>query len=176
VTGDGVSTLERLILADPRAVIIADRYLSLLGARRDEVPGVGEPRRLVELGTHCRGAIFLDGARFATDALERRIDHISAGFEGFFFGRYDLCVPDLEVFAAGGGFKIIELNGVTSEATHIYDPRHSLIDAWRTLCRQWRLAFEIGRANRDNGHPPTGLFEIVRLLRVYAVSSRTHPG
>lgn len=176
VTGDGVSTLERLILADPRAVIIADRYLGLLGARRDEVPGAGEPVRLVELGTHCRGAIFLDGARFATDALERRIDHISAGFEGFFFGRYDLCVPDLEVFAAGGGFKIIELNGVTSEATHIYDPRHALIDAWRTLFRQWRLAFEIGRANRDNGHPPAGLFEIVRLLRAYAVSSRTHPG
>ena len=82
----------------------------------------------------------------------------------------------LEAFAAGGGFKIIELNGVTSEATHIYDPRHSLIGAWRTLYRQWRLAFEIGRANRDDGHPPAGLFEIVRLLKAYAASSRTHPG
>jgi hypothetical protein len=69
----------------------------------------------------------------------------------------------------------VELNGVTSEATHIYDPRHSLIDGWRTLFRQWRLAFEIGRANRDAGHAPTGLFEIVRLLRAYRDSSRTHP-
>ncbi len=175
VTGDGVSTLERLILHDPRAVAIADRYLRLLGARRDEIPRAGEQVRLVDLGTHCRGAIFLDGARFATAALERRIDRISAGFEGFFFGRYDLCVGDPEAFAAGGGFKIVELNGVTSEATHIYDPRHSLIDGWRTLFRQWRLAFEIGRANRDAGHAPTGLFEIVRLLRAYRDSSRTHP-
>ena len=175
VTGDGISTLERLILVDPRAVAIADRYLRPLGARREEIPRAGERVRLVELGTHCRGAIFLDGARFASDALERRIDRISAGFDGFFFGRYDLCVGDLEAFAAGGGFKIIELNGVTSEASHIYDPRHSLIDGWRTLCRQWRLAFEIGRINRDDGHAPAGLFEIVRLLRAYGESSRTHP-
>ena len=175
VTGDGVSTIERLILVDPRAVAIADGYLRLLGARRDEIPRVGEQVRLVDLGNHCRGAIFLDGTRFATDALERRIDRISSGFEGFFFGRYDLFVAEPDALAAGGGFKIVELNGVTSEATHIYDPRHSLIDAWKTLFRQWRLAFEIGSANRDAGHPPTGLFEIVRLLRAYGDSSRTHP-
>ncbi|NIM61209.1 MAG: carboxylate--amine ligase, partial [Acidobacteria bacterium] len=81
---------------------------------------------------------------FATEALERRIDDVSSGFDGFFFGRYDLRVQDLDAFAGGRGFKIVELNGVTSEATHIYDPRHSLLDAWRTLFRQWRLAFEIG--------------------------------
>jgi hypothetical protein len=50
-----------------------------------------------------------------------------------------------------------------------------LIGGWKTLFRQWRLAFEIGRANRDAGHPPTGLFEIVGLLRAYGGSSRTHP-
>ena len=71
--------------------------------------------------------------------------------------------------------RIIELNGVTSEATHIYDRRYSVGAAWKTLFRQWRLAFEIGRANRDAGNPPTGLFEIVRLLRAYRDSSRTHP-
>jgi membrane protein DedA with SNARE-associated domain len=176
VTGDGISTLERLILADPRAVAIADRYLRLLRDRSDEIPRAGEPVQLIELGTHCRGAIFLDGAGFATDALERQIDRISANFDGFYFGRYDVRVPDLQAFAAGEGFKIIELNGVSSEATHIYDPRHSLIKAWKTLCRQWRLAFEIGRVNRDDGHAPAGLLEIVRLLRAYGDSSRTHPG
>ena len=176
VTGDGFSTLERLVLLDPRAVAIADRYIKLLGSRRDEVPPAGEQVQLVELGTHCRGAIFLDGAAFKTAALERRIDAISAGFEGFFFGRYDLCVKDPEAFAAGEGFKIVELNGVTAEATHIYDPRYSLVAAWRTLFRQWRLAFEIGEANRRAGHAPTGFFEVVRLLRAYRETSRTHPG
>src|SRR5436190_10296514 len=61
VTGDGSSTLEELILCDPRAVCMASVYLRA-GKRPDEdVPRVGEVVRLVELGSHCRGAVFLDG-------------------------------------------------------------------------------------------------------------------
>jgi len=176
VTGDGVSTLERLILSNPRAVAVADQYLKSLAEDVEEIPAAGERVQLTELGTHCRGAIFLDGARHITDALERRIHGISEGFEGFFFGRYDLRTSDIDAFRAGEGFKIIELNGVTSEATHIYDPRHSLIAAWKTLFRQWRLAFEIGRANRSTGQAPVGLIKLFRLLKDYGDSSRTHLG
>ncbi len=175
VVGDGFSTLEWLVLSDPRAVAIAERYLRLLGARREDTPHTGEQVRLVELGTHCRGAIFLDGGRLATAALTERIDRISAGFDGFYFGRYDVRAESPERFAKGEGFKILELNGVTSEATHIYDPRYSVLEAWRTLFAQWRLAFEIGRANRDAGHEPVGLSDLLKLLRKYRESSRTHP-
>jgi membrane protein DedA with SNARE-associated domain len=176
VTGDGVSTIERLILEDPRAVAIADTYLKVLAERVGEVPAKGERVDLVELGTHCRGAIFLDGERFLTPELERRIDEISRGFAGFFFGRYDVRTTDVDRFAVGEAFKIVELNGVTSEAAHIYDPRHSLLNAWRTLFRQWSEAFEIGRANRAAGHRPVGPLELVRLMRAYRESSRDHPG
>ncbi|NIM00443.1 MAG: alpha/beta fold hydrolase [Acidobacteria bacterium] len=175
VVGDGFSTLRRLILSDPRAVAIADHYFRLLGDRREDTPAEGERVQLVELGTHCRGAIFLDGARLNTPALTERIDRISAGFDGFYFGRYDVRTEDPEAFAAGERFKILELNGVTSEATHIYDPRHTLFAAWRTLFAQWRLAFEIGRANRASGHSPVGPADLLRLLRDYRKSSRTHP-
>ena len=44
---------------------------------------------------------------------------------------------------------MIELNGVASEATHIYDPAVSVWEAYRVLFRQWALAFEIGRKNLD---------------------------
>ena len=54
-----------------------------------------------------------------------------------------------------GRFKVIELNGVSSEATNIYDPRGTLWAAYRTLFRQWRLAFRIGAANRALGAPAT---------------------
>ena len=175
VIGDGAKTVERLVLEDPRAVALADRYLEGLATRIEEVPAVGERVELVELGTHCRGAIFLDGARFMTDALTRRFDAISAGFEGFFFGRYDVRAQDLDRFALGEGFKILELNGVTSEATHIYDPKHTLFEAWGILFRQWREAFEIGSANRSAGYSPVGPFELLRLLRSYARTSRSHP-
>lgn len=175
VRGDGASTLERLILEDPRAVAIADKYLARLDGRSDEIPPAGARVDLAELGTHCRGAIFLDGARFGSAALERRIDAISRGYDGFFFGRYDVRARDPEELAAGAGFKIIELNGVTSEATHIYDPAHSLTYAYKTLFRQWREAFEIGRRNRRAGHQPADWSDLVRLLRAYHASSRAHP-
>ena len=176
VTGDGESSLERLILQDPRAVAIADTYLKALSDRVGEIPARGERVELVELGTHCRGAVFLDGDRLMTPELERRIDEISRGYDGFFFGRYDVRTTDVERFAAGEAFKIVELNGVTSEATHIYDPRHSLLYAYKMLFRQWSTAYEIGSANRAAGHRPVGLFELLRLLRAYRESSRSHPG
>ena len=56
---------------------------------------------------------------------------------------------------AGGEFTIIELNGVTSEATHVYDPAVGLLDAYRALFAQWSLAFEIGAANARAGAPVT---------------------
>ena len=61
----------------------------------------------------------------------------------------------------------VELNGVTSEATHIYDRRHSVFYAWRTLCRQWSLAFEIGRENRARGTRPESLKGFWRELTTY---------
>ena len=176
VTGDGQRSLERLILDDPRAVCMADLYLGRQSDSLSRVPGAGESIRLVELGTHCLGAVFLDGSHLLTPQLEAAIEEISRTYRGFYFGRYDLRGPDLEAFRAGRDFKVIELNGVTSEATHIYDPRNSLLTAYRTLFRQWRIAFEIGRRNRQRGVAPVGLGRLVRLIREYRKSSRAHPG
>ncbi|MDX1502972.1 MAG: alpha/beta fold hydrolase [Thermoanaerobaculia bacterium] len=164
VTGDGRRTLEELILADPRAVALARSYLAGLGDRALRVPAPGERVRITELGTHCRGAIFLDGSHLATPALARRLDEISRPFEGFHFGRYDLRAPSEEALTEGRGLVVLELNGVSSEATHIYDPKHSLIHAYRVLFRQWRLAFEIGRANRARGAEPERFWPMLATL------------
>ncbi|HVS09576.1 MAG TPA: hypothetical protein VMS76_06840 [Planctomycetota bacterium] len=59
---------------------------------------------------------------------------------------------------------MLELNGVTAESTDIYDPANGVADAWRKLGRQWRLAFEIGAANRARGADVTSVRELGRLL------------
>lgn len=165
VTGDGVSTLEELILADSRAVCMAPLHLANHSDRLDSVPVAGERVTLVTIGNHCRGTIFLDGRRLLTPALGAAIDALSRTAEGFFFGRYDVRAESPEALQAGGGFKVIELNGVTSEVTSIYDPRYSIFNAWRTLRAQWSLAFEIGAANRARGVRAMSVPELVRLLR-----------
>jgi len=164
VKGDGASTLETLILKDERAVSMARAYFQLHRERLGDVLREGETLQLVELGTHCRGAVFLDGAWVKTGELEKAFDELCRGFEGFYFGRFDIRVPSVEEFRRGTGFKVVELNGVTSEATHIYDPRGGLLYAYRTLFEQWRIAFKIGAQNRARGFTPTPTGTLARLV------------
>ncbi len=175
IVGDGRSTVERLILADPRAVCQAPMLLGRHHERLHEIPQEGEEIALVEIGTHCRGAVFRDGSRFRTPELTREIERISRHFEGFYFGRYDLRAPSEEALRDGRDLKVLELNGVTSEATHIYDPSLTLGDAYGVLFEQWRLAFEIGAANRERGVSPTSLGALIGIVKGWLFRA-TPPG
>lgn len=166
VEGDGVRTLEDLILDDARAVAMADAYIDRFGPRVASVPARGERVRLVDVGTHCRGAVFLDGRDLATTALREEIDRIARGFAGFYFGRFDVRAASPDDLRGAGAFKVIELNGVTSEATHVYDPAIGIGEAYRTLIEQWRLAFEIGAENRRAGARTAGAWSLLgRVIR-----------
>ena len=165
VEGDGVHTLEELILRDARAICMAHIYFEVNAERLHEVPEAGERRTLVELGTHCRGAIFRDAEAARSTELEAFVEQLSAGFEGFDFGRYDVRVPSQEELRSGRAIRVLELNGLTSEATHIYDARHGVLYAWRTLRQQWRAAFVIAAWNRERGARVSSLRELYRELR-----------
>jgi membrane protein DedA with SNARE-associated domain len=164
VVGDGRRTLEQLILADDRAVCQARLFLDRFAGRLEEVPAANQRVPLAELGTHCRGALFLDGAEWITPALERATEACSRGFAGFYFGRYDVRSESVEAFQAGR-FQILELNGLTSEATSIYDPRHGLLHAWTVLARQWAWAFAIGAENARRGARVLTWHEVWTLVR-----------
>jgi hypothetical protein len=161
VIGDGKSTLERLIRSDPRAMCIASVYLK--NRQPDYVPREGECVRLVELGSHCRGAIFLNGERLRTPMLEQEIERLSRA-SGVLHGRFDVRAASAEAFQLGE-FRVIELNGVSAEATHVYDPAVSLLEAYRVMYTQWRMAFEIGAINRGRGAEPMPLAVFFRLIR-----------
>jgi len=105
--------------------------------------------------------------RWRSPELEDCIEEIATAVDGFHFGRFDIRAPSYEHFRRAEELRVLELNGVSSEATHIYDPKYSLLRAWRILLRQWRWAFEIGHANREAGHEPRGLRATRRLLREY---------
>ena len=164
VTGDGERTLEELILDDPRAVCLAERFFARFTARLDEVPWSGESVRLVDVGTHSQGALFLDAGRHWTPALEAAVDRLAQSLPGFYFGRFDVRVPSLDDLRAGRGIRVLELNGLTAEATHVYDPANGLVAAYRVLFAQWALAFEIAAQNRARGAAPASLAQLRGLL------------
>jgi membrane protein DedA with SNARE-associated domain/pimeloyl-ACP methyl ester carboxylesterase len=174
VYGDGRTPLEDLILRDDRAVCMAPFYLRRHAQHLTWVPAAGEAVPLVELGTHCRGAAFFDGGWVKTPALEAAIDGLSRHYEGFWFGRYDIRCTSIEEFQAGRNFRVVELNGGTAEATHIYDPKTRLGAAYRTLFEQWRLLFAIAAANVARGARPATLSEVVQLMRRHGAAIRSH--
>lgn len=148
VTGDGVSTIRTLIYRDRLLRPQARALLASIGAQADDVPAAGQSITLGFAGNHARGAIFTDGARHITPELTRVIDDIARRSRGVFFGRFDVRYSQPDDLAAGRNLRVIEFNGLASEATNIYDPANSFWNAQRTLRAQWRLAFEIGAAQR----------------------------
>jgi hypothetical protein len=166
VVGDGRSSLRDLILADPRAGQVARLYLPRLAGRLLEVPAQGERLPLVFVGNHCKGAIFRDGAGHVTPALTARIDRLARALPNFYFGRIDVRFASLAALGRGEGFRVIEVNGAGSEATHVWDPRTSLRQAWRDQFFHYGMAYRIGAANRARGARPTRLRELLRLWRM----------
>lgn len=173
VLGDGRSTLEELILADARAVCLERLHCRVHQEALRNVPAAGQSVQLVEIGSHCRGSLFLDGIELVTPEMEEAFDAVAKGFPGFYFGRFDVRTPSVEDFRLGRNFKIVELNGVTSEATHIYDPANGLLAAYRVLFAQWRLAFDIGAANIVRGAAATPMPELLKML-LHAFTGETH--
>ena len=165
VNGDGRSTIAELIRGDARLRFQADVFLGRLGGSADRVPEAGERVPIGIAGNHCRGTLFRDGSGLATPELAAALDRVLAAEPGLCFGRFDVRYRDPEELRAGRGFKVIEFNGLLSEATHIYDPSYGFWKAQRILREQWRLAFEVGRANARRGHRVGSLGEIYRAVR-----------
>jgi len=167
VVGDGMRSLEQLILDNERAICMARFFLKKFADRLKEVLPAGERFLLAELGTHSRGALFLDAFEKWTEEMEVAIDEMSRSYPGFFLGRYDIRVENVNTLKRGEGFKVLELNGVLSEPTHMYDPKHSLFYAWKTMFCLWSEIFKIGDENRALGNTPSRIRNLVRLVQEF---------
>jgi membrane protein DedA with SNARE-associated domain len=175
VTGDGRSTLAELVWAHPRHRMQAATFLARHAALADRVLPAGEVLRLGIAGNHCQGTLFRDGSHLWTPELERTVEAIACGFPGFCFGRFDVRYSDADAFRAGRDLAVVELNGVTSESTNLYDPSRSLVWAYGVLMRQWELLFRIGAANVRLGHRAATVGDLLRLLRDERHRPRTDP-
>jgi len=165
LVGDGQHNLEHLILDDPRAVAMSRYYLSKFADRLDEVPDDGEQVTLAEIGTHARGAVFTDDREEITPELTDMIDKLTRSAGAIHCGRYDLRVPSVDDLRAGKNIKILELNGVTGEPAHVYQPGYPLFRGIADLCRQWKFAYEAGSQNRRLGQKVTSLSEFFKVVR-----------
>lgn len=152
VEGDGISTIEELIKKTPRFEF---QLKSLKKEYKDKLLKVllkGEKINLVPYGNHARGAKFIDSSHLISGKLTNVIENISKDISEFYFGRFDIMYNTFEELENGQNFSIVELNGSGSEPTHIYDPKHSILFAWKELAKHIGYMYKIGKYNNDRGY------------------------
>lgn len=175
VTGDGKTPLGKLIENDRRAGLIKHVYLERHRAHLDDVIPENQNFRLAFTGSHSRGTIFRNGNQFITEQMRKAFDRISHDIPEFYFGRFDVRFSDYRELQRGTGFKIVEINGAGGEATHIWDRKTPILEAYQTLFRQYRYLFEIGSRNRQRGYKPTPLSKMWRAYLLEKNLTRFYP-
>lgn len=154
IRGTGNQTLEQLIQGNPRFNFQIERLRNLWKERWGEVIPEGEEITLLEVGSHTRGAEFINISHLIDERLSSKIEEIASRIPGFYYGRFDVLYQEFESLKNGEDFKIIELNGAMSEPTHMYDPTNSLWNAWKEILKHWRIMSEIAIQNK--GRPIQG--------------------
>jgi len=158
VLGDGAHTLAELVAATTRGLMQVER----LGLEQDMtlVLPAGERRLLEPIGNHVRGTLFFDASNLINEQVNSLFSAIAQDIEGFTFGRFDVRVQSLQGLQTGKGLHILELNGISSDPTHVYDPALSY---WQVACylsKHVHRMFLLSQEQRNNGHSPATLANV----------------
>ncbi len=153
VVGDGQRSIVELIKASPRSHFQLKALQNKFGDKLQNVLKKGEEFILVPYGSHTRGAKFVDVSDKINTDLVKTIDGVCRQIKGFHYGRLDVLYNSFEELCQGRNFSIIEINGAGGEATHIYDPKHSLFWAWKEIARHWGMLCDISMLNHQKGYP-----------------------
>ncbi len=150
IDGDGQTKFGDLLNKSPRAKVILEdlhlRYKNLWHT----IPVKGKKIKVVEIGNHCRGTHFINGNHLIDKQLHQTFDELNQKVSGWNYGRVDVRCESIEALKMGD-FKIIEINGVLSEPTHIYDASQSSYwQAVKEIARHWKILYQVATKNHDN--------------------------
>jgi hypothetical protein len=149
VTGNGVSTIEELIKSDKRASIYYNLLKPILKDTIKYIPKKNEKKVLTVIGNHSKGTQFIDGNHLISEELEVAFDEICNQIKGWYYGRIDLKYDTFEELIQLNNFKIIEVNGIISEPTHIYDASTgTYLKALFEIKKHWAILSEISKRNK----------------------------
>ena len=171
VLGDGKSNVGQLMQKSTRARFQVESMRKRLGDMgMNEVIKSGEKRILEPIGNHCRGTKFLDNNFLLNSKLDEIFDKIALTIDGFHYGRFDMKVKSIEDLYSGKNIQIMELNGVSSEPGHIYDPKNTLWSAYRDLAHHWKIIADISIQQQHRGIMPVPLGILWKVVKGHFVS------
>ncbi|MEO7265359.1 MAG: hypothetical protein ABIW38_10620 [Ferruginibacter sp.] len=154
VTGDGIHTLEQLVMLHSKAAKRVGELHSKHKKEWNTVIPSGEKYMLSHAANHNRGAHFIDLKAHIDDNLVAVFDKLSHSINDFFYGRYDIMCNSIEELKQGKNFTILEYNGCGAEPNHFYDTGYTLFGAYREILKHWKDLDEICMYNRSQGVEP----------------------
>lgn len=166
VTGDGKRTTAELLACSWRGEKQLERLGRLQQDRLQVLPAKGEVMTVEPIGNHCRGTIFYDAGHLATPALREAVDALMSVTHGIHYGRFDVRAESEQALREGR-FIVIELNGVSSEPGHIYDPAYSIFRCWAELLRHVRRLGPISQQLQRQGQQPVTFHALVMRCEAY---------
>ncbi|SDX51789.1 RimK-like ATP-grasp domain-containing protein [Lutibacter oricola] len=152
VHGDGKTTLENLILNDDRAQHYIDLLREIHKEKLQKTPYNNEEVLLTVIGNHAKGTQFLNGNHLISKELEDSIDAFMKQIPGFYYGRLDLKFNSFENIIKQNEFKVLEINGIIAEPTHIYDAsKNTYFNALKGFRKHWKIMYKTAIANNKKG-------------------------
>lgn len=146
VTGDGEQNIGQLARSHER---FTDHWRIFMKYFDDEtVPAAGEVVRLSFIGSHTMGCMFTDDSYLVTRPLTESVNTFCANQPGFNFGRLDVRAAS-EAALQAGEFTVIEVNGIASLPTHMFDPAISVRRAYEIFLWHAKLLVDVAVEHRD---------------------------
>ncbi len=167
VTGDGQATIRQLLQQNRRYALQLPILEQLLGNQLNQVLPENKTEILVPFGNHARGALFLDVTRAFAPRISPVICNALSSVPDFCYGRLDIRYQSLEDLEENRHWTIIEANGAGSEPTHMYDPSHSLLFAWKEIIHHWHLLYLVSEQNRRAGYTTMSFKDGLAMYRSY---------
>lgn len=171
VIGDGISTLKELVEANKRITLYKDLIFKAHQEKLSVILNKDEELQLSVIGNHSKGTQFINGNQLISSKLKNNFDKLNIKIPGWFYGRIDLKYNDFSDVENGINFKILEINGIISEPTHIYDATNSTyFEALKSIRIHWKSLFEIATTNHKEFQipykpPKTFIQEIINLKK-----------
>lgn len=172
VTGDGSSSVAELVARDPRLI----RFKKALSNQIDPtyVPKVNEHYLLSYVGNHAQGTVFYSLMPEDTSKIIAQLLKVIATLPGFNYGRFDVRA-DSQAELINGNFIVLEVNGIDSLSTNIFDPSWSVIDAYKKLYEQYSLLISIADQNHKQDMKLCSWPEVFRRTKAAeALLARNH--
>lgn len=162
VVGNGHDAVSVLAKRHPRYSNHWNSFLQDIDTA--EVLEAGVEKRLSFIGSHTLGCKFTDDGDLLTDELEKEIFAVFERQNGFNFGRVDIKAADEEAFKRGE-FVVIEVNGVASLPTHMFDPKYSVWQAYQIFFQHAKYLANIAAEQRDQTMELMSYWQVIQKVK-----------